>query len=1281
MAKRKRGGRQGREQSPSKTANRHGSHAGRGFRYQDAAAAWLAVRCWAGDFDYGGVTPEGGDDVEISGSQGTTFGQVKSRRDQLGPYHPGDVAGYTREIWKRAQSARPNPEHVILVLERGVHGQDLPQGDEVPIAEVSRLASLLSKDKLSRRWLSRTGIVVVPDPSERAIQLLEERLGSRPVMAGIYFAAIADRIGHLSDENGLRSPGGFASLSTSDVAREIEALAGVLSTADLDGPIRRGLCQPVDFLTPLDDRNVYLGVDVQPGHWAAGLLTERPEARARILEALEEGRAVLIAGPSGSGKSALMWEAARHSRHTVRWFRIRHAGEEHAADLVRLTDTYRATSHSPIGFVMDDVGRSQSGLWDVLAAEAAARHDLVVLGSIREEDSFLIARRSLVTEIRQLPESSLAERVWSELRERGLTDWPGWREPWQAAEGLLLEYTHLLTQQLRLKNVLKEQVDRRVREERTAELTVLRIASIAGRVGASIPHVELRRVLDLSSDDLSSALRRLVDEHLVQRLSGGERLGGLHQIRSAALADLCHDFPPPTIRDSVKATLDCVVADDLETFVARTLRLDSSLRDPMVEAAASRALREGGVGSLAAVLRGLDFASIDDAVARWLPEAERLKLPPTQLTTAAMFAVAKTPPFLQEKLASHFEAARLLREMPVRNHREDLLSLIGEEVSTILPHEAKWHEVTSLLGSLVGVGSAPMLEERLGELQPNLLAMPLVEAIALLENACASFPTAARVWVERAGQGELLVRLSREQPWISVPQLCHEEEGLAVAANLFHVSDRWQRDLHGQVVELCRRLLALAPAADLAVVSALSPGGEPAGLSHFPIAVKRIPRSNLPALATSNRNRLWLAAVARRCAPRGFSRYLLEAARLLDDLLPPLINILGGFLHEQVRGKNLRALGEVLERSQGLLRPPDLQDVEKAALAGVSDLQSVIHFSSTDLVRRFSELPDNAAAAFSQASEAIAQIDRAKVAEPWVLLGGEPPAALDRLRDIIAQIRLIIGEAGARQVKAYRLAPSIVRSSSSSKNLHRLANWSERQVAARLLRLNSDVMRALDAHGYGGRADSRIVSEIGSPWPYAEVLVVVTLERVEDWLVAQQTLDSPLREVCGDGRKLTLVPAVRGSSLPDLAVGGVQTLLPLQEVEEAWLEGLGFSPADLPMTKLFDDWATALHECAAIEAFGCGGEERAPDEGTKLKRAREEVREKRRALGDALPTATSVELAAGLDGLEAMGPNLAVERGIHDNAISEAGALLTATKLIIIAADLERVAAGPSHGD
>ena len=73
----------------------------------------------------------------------------------------------------------------------------------------------------------------------------------------------------------------------------------------------------------------------------------------------------------------------------------------------------------------------------------------------------------------------LAERIWQELRESGETSWPEWREPFEASDGLLLEYGHLLTEGTRLAETITTQVERRLREQRDLELELLALVATA----------------------------------------------------------------------------------------------------------------------------------------------------------------------------------------------------------------------------------------------------------------------------------------------------------------------------------------------------------------------------------------------------------------------------------------------------------------------------------------------------------------------------------------------------------------------------------------------------------------------------------------------------------------------------------------------------------------------------------------------------------------------------------------------------------------------------------
>ena len=342
---------------PAKAASRAGSNAGRGFRYQDAVSAWLAVEIWAGQRAPAIVIPEGGDDIELRG-EATSFVQVKSRREHLGDYTEGETVGHIEDLWNRSLGSAPRPQRLELVLEREVRGLS-PVDDHPAVRSIEGpISTRLSKFGGASDLFPRTLLTVATSPQEWAISLIVDRLNCAPIAAQMCFAELLVRVGSLADANGRLAPENYRGVSISDTET---AIRDVLAAIDIDAigrALRDGVCEPVDFLTPLDDPNFYLGVDVEPGHIAAGLVAERPRNRSALVEGIEQRRAALIAGPSGAGKSALMWEAANTLRHTVRWFRIRRLSAADIPSLRQLVRTFRASEDSPLGFVMDDVGRN-----------------------------------------------------------------------------------------------------------------------------------------------------------------------------------------------------------------------------------------------------------------------------------------------------------------------------------------------------------------------------------------------------------------------------------------------------------------------------------------------------------------------------------------------------------------------------------------------------------------------------------------------------------------------------------------------------------------------------------------------------------------------------------------------------------------------------------------------------------------------------------------------------------------------------------------------------------
>jgi hypothetical protein len=91
--------------------SRSGARAGRGFRFQDAAAATAAVLCWAGRIQGNAVVPEGFDDFVIESGDGELYVQTKSKASDDREFSTAEIAdvlakppsSISLRIWNRRQ--------------------------------------------------------------------------------------------------------------------------------------------------------------------------------------------------------------------------------------------------------------------------------------------------------------------------------------------------------------------------------------------------------------------------------------------------------------------------------------------------------------------------------------------------------------------------------------------------------------------------------------------------------------------------------------------------------------------------------------------------------------------------------------------------------------------------------------------------------------------------------------------------------------------------------------------------------------------------------------------------------------------------------------------------------------------------------------------------------------------------------------------------------------------------------------------------------------------------
>lgn len=1169
-------------------------------------SAWLAVEIWAGQRAPAIMIPEGGDDIELRG-EATSFVQVKSRREHLGGYTEGEITGHIEDLWNRSLGSAKRPERLELVLEREGSGLSPLEGQPTARSIEGQISARLSKFNGVSDILPRTSIIVATSPKEWAISLIENRLRCAPTAAQMCFAELLIRVGTLADANGRLASENYRGLSISDTEISIRDVLAAIDVDAIEHALRDGVCEPVDFLTPLNDPNFYLGVDVEPGHIAAGLVSERPRSRSALMEGIEQRRAALIVGPSGAGKSALMWETANILRHTVRWFRIRRLSAADIPSLRQLIRTFRASEDSPLGFVMDDIGRNGPESWGVLLKEAMSVPGVVLLGSIREEDVTLIAERARAAEICADPDDELAERLWRELREAGKTNWAGWREPWKTSDGLLLEYVHILTRGQRMHELLADQVAARISDpKRSLELDILRSGAWAGAANAEVDAQRLARTLSVSQADLSRALQRLIQEHLVRSPAPGA-VTGLHQLRSEELLRLTHQTTVPTLQTSFERTVASVTATDLEPLVADTLSARRLPVPAVLDGLIARLDGEQDARALASALRGLGLGRVSSGVDEWLDTPEARALPRTQVGSAAMFGIAGIDLSSLSIIPEVQAAADLLSQIkgsPKDDPRRLLMERMSPSALSALIEAADLASLDEILAALVGIPLPDAIRTSLTQVPEGLLNADLNLVGSVMGTLSALDREIACHWVAEVGQEALFVRVQAETAWAGPVTIEDTDEGVIVRCDLWYVAGSVQKNPHDSVVSLCERILALCPSAEIAVSNAITASGELANLTQVPRVTKRIPRENLPPLSVPQWNRRWRDLISRRVAAPSYSDYLARGVAILEALVPTLEKVFDAHL----RGKD--ALGSLADRLNSLnadteaLTPPAVSSLEAAGAGSgetntaVTKFQNLLHSASVNLVKKFAILPDQAGAYIAWLSNLIVDVDITVTEEPWPLIGEGAPLMLVRLKSLLEALRLLAGEAHERK-EPPAVTWAVRGKDSRAGNALRLVSLSAKAAGeTRLAQRKVEIERSAEKAGIVADFHLRANATGSLPWPPADVLALLPALDIADAVVAFAEQAELIRSLVDWQVHLTIMPFIEGIAFPALARSGYQTLLPDVQSAAGWAEELGLPQASSAIAVLFGEVVHLASELGAMDQKGLGTETRPEEEIT-----------------------------------------------------------------------------------
>lgn len=1141
--------------------------------------------------------PEGLDDVTLHGGALEIRAQIKSRHDPRGEFSLNEVAEYLAKMSLPLQGDSPSELKFALVLERPVRGLE-PTGWGATLARTGQTLSML-ENALSTACAPRSvdvpalferlHIVVAPDPLGAVPAILAYSSGLEPAAGRLVGQMLREAAGRAADDNYAQRPGDPASLGATlvqalidEVHRIVDPL-GRLELAD-------ELCDAANFHEPLASADFYSGVNVMPGHVGAGLVFERPAETTEILRALETSRTALVAGPSGAGKSALTWLAAYHTRHAVRWYRVRRLADPDVPRLVQFARVLAAAPTRPVGFVIDNVGRAGAAGWDRMMTEVQAIPGLLILGSIREEDVFLLESAKTTSTIRPVLDEGLAERLWSALSSEGKVVFSHWVEPFEQSRGLLLEYTHLLTEGQRLEQTLAEQVRRRLAEDRFDELQLLGRIVFPGRYGATVEARVLRDRLGWNGPRMAKALSRLVEEHAVREGADGV-LGGLHEIRSAYLDDATRACLDESASESVIESAWIVTASALSSFIARVLRTHPDQQSALIDALAAR-VRSGEVLALGPILHGLGLATADIVAARWLEISRSLKV--DDRFSSFLFIFSGTGAFdgdlpLFVKLR---EAVSAFAVVEVPDLRMAFLDRLDDDLRLDLQviDLDTYHRLQAALMPLRGCEAAPQLNLSIDQ---DLSTAPLIQLLEVVRTTGGIKPNEAAHLVDLAGGPQaLLARLPDELAWITPPQLLEVvgddgERELAVQAHVRVISETVQTDLHGDVVRLCELMLAAAPQAKLAISDTLLPDGRS-------VNGIRISRGNLPGPAQIAWNRAQARAIDRLVgAPQETGRTA-SLASLISELNQRLDEAANLYLRMEPPKERWRLLVNIGAMLSDFVPPPRVDEAMSDPLdAGSYTSSDRMHAFATDLQRLVTELADDEGDNIKLRAMRVVGLAATarKLADPeiWRMISSPPTQALadlaERLQDIRAVYGHIANDPTQRRRWATRFSTTSRRHSALPKAAAQARTHAEQMLAERKAAYEAAFAEAgLIVHVYA-RAPAK---DEGYAWPYMYFASLLEASSIQDWLLAQERFFD-VCQTLEDAPRMSFAPLIRGQVPPIAMVRISEALLPDTDFTKDWGAHIPWPIVESPVLERVTE---AVNDMTAVSAMlqGKGGD-------------------------------------------------------------------------------------------
>lgn len=899
---------------------RQGARNVAGVRWQIAVSVHLLVAARAGELPFAMLVPEGFEDLDCRHADGrATFVQMKDVGGGVGRLTAADVADALAHAYKAAGDSP-----IALVTDGDLGSGLLFTGWEGVMAEQGGRPAKDVVDHLVSRGLThaqatevagRTRLVSLPwNVREVTERLLADVMGIHPLVASFTVGYLYERIGHTAADQRSTTLITAGAHLPADVDAAVGCVQSAVDVSGLDAAIAAGVCEPADYLHPsgLSAQQFYLGVDGAPAHVAADLDVLRAREMLQVIEAASGERYALILGPSGSGKSVLLWRAARDAVLGARIVRVRHAEtREDVALLTRHVRLLQPTAGSPVIVAADDLGRPGMAAWPTAVDALRELPAVVLIAACRAEDFHPELARGGARIIEPRLDDQTAQLIADSIEAARLPLRVAMAEAYARCDGLLMEFIALLTSGKRLEQVLAEQAAALRRPDRRLQRAAARLVTAAHSVGLSLPADQIGAKLAVGGavDDVGDALEVLSGEHIVTR--DGTSWRGLHELRSQTLTTLLHDSPPPTLSATYTAIARILPAAEAGWLMRRVAECDPDRVLAVATAVGDHVTAAEEAADVAQLLEGAERADNALYARACLPLLQANLRPSVTVHWLAMFVYGiryqglwPRPTGIPEFDAMLRDLRRIARGLPERKASALSAAASGLTVGRILTltESASLEDVTRLLEATSGIValSADAAAELYGRFAPPEdaatadLHARLIEVLAERLDAASrgqvlgSFRDRA-VAVTRAEPTAVDVVIDEPERTVTAVIMLPPHDTGAVEVPVWDTMPKRSADqANDAAVAVARRLAAACPEADVIEVVIIAPSGARLIVAGQELGHKRMGRDAFPDRAEARRSVGFQAAVRRLTASQSWTELItrqIQIARELDNLV------------------------------------------------------------------------------------------------------------------------------------------------------------------------------------------------------------------------------------------------------------------------------------------------------------------------------------------------------------------------------------------------------------